>query len=108
MLEAMVLLERQGRIRGGGYSGRQKYDITRRNAADANSFGEFIRVFWKNLISGVELLFKSKLVIAAKKDSVKIPLIIALLMIIVINLPMAIAVMISIGCGCRYSVEIKR
>ncbi|MBQ5317203.1 MAG: hypothetical protein J6I96_06590 [Oscillospiraceae bacterium] len=107
MLEAMVILERNGRIRGGGYSGRRQYVVSKRRASDANSLGEFIRMFWKNFVSGAEHLIKSRLVITMKNDTVRFPLIVALLMVLVINIPMAIAVVISMICGCRYSIEIR-
>lgn len=109
LLEAMIILEKRGKTGGARNSfstGIPKAEQRqRKTAADAESFGEFIKIACKGLGDRFKDILKYQVIVTKEdREVMKMPLIVGLI-IICCSAGLAFAVMlISVAAGCSYTV----
>ena len=112
MLEAMIILERRGRLGstpGNKYSTgiMQNYTATgSKSAADAESLGEFLRIAWKKICEVCKDILRYQIVISrGGREILNFPVILgAILLCCTAGFAFA-AVLISLVNGCSYSIR---
>ena len=114
LLEAMIILERRGRLGGGvnKYSTgimQNNYTSTRyESAADAESLSEFIKIAWRKLCEFCRDLLKYQVVISKDgKEIINFPLVLAIFLVCCTAGIVFAAVVISLISGCSYSIRKK-
>lgn len=111
MLEAMIILERRGKLGDAGYA---RYSTViapvardrSHTAADAESFGEFIRIAWRNICNVCGNILKYQVVVARNgRELIYFPLLLAVLLICFTGgLAFAVALVALIN-GCSFSIR---
>ena len=114
LLEAMIILERRGRLGNGvnKYSTgimQNNYTSTRyESAADAESLGEFIKIAWRKVCEFCRDLLKYQVVISKNgREMINFPLILAIILVCCTAGVVFAAVVISLMSGCSYSIRKK-
>ena len=114
LLEAMIILERRGRLGNGvnKYSTgimQTNYTSTRyESAADADSLGEFIKIAWRKLCEFCRDLLKYQVVISKNgREMINFPLILAIILVCCTAGVVFAAVVITLMSGCSYSIRKK-
>lgn len=112
MLEAMIILERRGRLgqeQTGKYSTGIMSNIVstrEKSAADAESFGEFLRLAWVKLCEVFGNLLKYNIVITNGGREVAVfPLLLAIIVLGFTAGLAIVAVVFSIIGGCSYEIR---
>ena len=110
LLEAMIILEKRGKMGGARNSFSTSIpkaeERQSKTAADAESFGELIRIAFRQIGDRLKDILKYQVIITKEEREVlKMPLIVGLL-IICFSAGLAFAAMlISVAAGCSYTVK---
>ncbi|MCM1578839.1 MAG: hypothetical protein NC078_08590 [Ruminococcus sp.] len=110
LLEAMIILERRGKMRSSGNSystsipGTEK--TRRKTAADAESFGEFVRIAFANLGSWFNEILKYRIIIMKEgREVLQMPLLLGLFLVCCSAGLVFAAALVSVFAGCSYVVD---
>lgn len=113
LLEAMIILERRGKLgnRINKYSTgiMQNYTATKsESAADAESFGEFVKIAWRKICSVCRDILKYQVIISKDgREILNFPLVLAIFLICCTAGIVFVAVIISLINGCSYDIRKK-
>lgn len=113
MLEAMILLERQGKLNSnsnrystGGFVFEEKQ--LKKTAADAESFGEFVRMILLRASEILRDIMSYNLVIRRPEGGIaSLPVILAVIICCIGAFPVLALVIVSLVMGFSYSIEKK-
>lgn len=113
LLEAMIILERQGRLGGPSHS-RYTTGIMNnyvsasggKTAADAESMEEFLRITWDKLCGILKSMLRYHLIISLEERKIlSFPAVIAVILLLCTAGLAIAALIISLVMGCSYEIK---
>ncbi|MBQ7989536.1 MAG: hypothetical protein IJ080_00085 [Oscillospiraceae bacterium] len=107
LLEAMIILEKRGRIPHGGMTTSNEIIPAGKRASDADSFREFMGMIWKGFISAVSVIIHSQVNVSYDGGSFDIPFILALLLLVFTRFIASVILVVTVLAGVRYSIKVR-
>ncbi len=111
LLEAMIILERRGRL-GSSQSNKYSTGIIKsslsrtKTAADAESFGEFIKIAWSKVCEICRSILNYQIIISKHdRNIICFPLLLGIILIFCTAGLAFAAVVISLINGCSYTIK---